>query len=508
VKVVLNRFSLVALFGISSFVLSCSTAPSEPTRATAAAVDSRPLEERLEAGIAKRLERGLGWGFAGFYRNGEKNAVIVRGKRSLEPPVLLMDQSVLEIGSVSKTFTGILVHIAVLEGRLRLDTRLEELLPNLQGKPAGTITVEDLGLHRSGLPRALAHTGTTDPMNPYRNLKEKDLLGALESWSRPATPVVRDYSNVGYEALGLVLEKTYRRKFADLVREKIARPLGLGETAIDRGSRRRGRFVPKVVSGYDAAGDVRPAWDFPGVFAAAGGIEMNAREIRSFVEKLIQPPTSLVGRAIEASMASGIGWDSNPGAPTVLKNGMTGGFSAVLLVNRSERRGLMIVGNSKIDPTGLGAYAMGILPADPLVTQVEQGRARVPDAEILALKGKYSFRRVLDDDEDEVDVARLPAGELEAAPKAIEVLEQFMRMVARIGDSSPRLGVFLTPAAKEGEWTLIDGLYNLGDRFVLEGDGKDLRLKVAEKGTSGKSYWLEYRKLDVRPETFPAYEKE
>jgi hypothetical protein len=168
----------------------------------------------------------------------------------------------------------------------------------------------------------------------------------------------------------------------------------------------------------------------------------------------------------------------------------------------------MVVSNSRIDTTDFGAFAMGVVPADPLVAQIDQGRDKASDAEVVRLKGKYSFRRLLDDDDDEVEPARLPPREIEVALKKLEVLEQFGRIVARVGEASERAGVFLVPGAKEGEWTVIDGILNGGEKIVLEGEGKDLRLKLPDVGASGKKYWLEYRKLEERLETFPAYEKE
>jgi CubicO group peptidase (beta-lactamase class C family) len=453
------------------------------------------------------LELGLGWGIAAVFRESEKNGVLVRGKRSLEPPAVLTERDVFELGSVSRVFTGVLVHLAILEGKLRLDTTLGEKLPSLRGKPAGAITLEELGLHRSGLPFVFSEPPSVDPMNPVRGLKEKDLLAGLESWVRPAAPVARAPSNVGYYALGLLLEKTYARKFSDLFRAKLARPLGLGEAGIDRGHRRRGKFVPKVMRGYDPAGDAMPASEYPDPFGAAGGVEMNTSEMRNFLEKLVFPPNSPLGRAITAALDSGMGWDSEPGARLVSIKALTAGFAADLFLDRDGKRALFITSNSRIETTGLGKFALGLAPSDPLVARIGSGRGKTSNEEVQRLKGKYIFTRLLDDDEDAIDPARLASGEIEPSPKHVEVLEQFARLVLRLGPPKST-GIFLAPAGKPDEWFLIDGLSDAGEKIVLEGGEKDLRLRVQTRGASGKEYWFEYRKLEARPETFPAYEKE
>src|SRR5690606_8665171 len=118
-------------------------------------VDSRPIAERLPLGMEKRIERGLAFGFVGASSESGKSSTWVRGLKSVEPPSKLSETSVVEIGSVSKTMTGILIHLAVLEGKLSLSTKLEEILPSLREKPAGAITVAALGLHCSGLPRSI-----------------------------------------------------------------------------------------------------------------------------------------------------------------------------------------------------------------------------------------------------------------------------------------------------------------------------------------------------------------
>jgi D-alanyl-D-alanine carboxypeptidase len=136
------------------------------------------------------------------------------------------------MGSNTKTFTATMILQLVAEHRLALNDSIEKwlrgLVPNGQN-----ITLRMLLNHTSGLddiaqdPQALAlMTGQVDELP---TAKEVLALGT----ARPvqfAPGKGWAYSNTGYVALGLVLEKVTGHSVADLVQQRIARPLGLKHT--------------------------------------------------------------------------------------------------------------------------------------------------------------------------------------------------------------------------------------------------------------------------------------
>ncbi|MDQ1295200.1 MAG: serine hydrolase [Actinomycetota bacterium] len=137
-----------------------------------------------------------------------------------------------EIGSNTKTMMATIALQLVGEGKLGLDDSLEELLPGFV--PGGkNITLRMLLRHTSGL-----YNYTSDPeliegffADPTAYYSPEEL--AAEAVKRPPVfePDARwEYSNTNYLLVGLILERATGRTPADLLQERIARPLGLRHT--------------------------------------------------------------------------------------------------------------------------------------------------------------------------------------------------------------------------------------------------------------------------------------
>jgi CubicO group peptidase (beta-lactamase class C family) len=167
--------------------------------------------------------RTIAIGTAGTRKAGEKIAV-GRGDR-------------FHIGSNTKAMTALLTAILVKEGKLRWDSQLKDIFPELEKTMTpgmGSITIEQLLSHTSGMP------GDKEPL--FANLFEESFTRAednlsdtrywlMSRWvSQPvaAAPRARySYSNMGYIMVGAVLEKVSGRSWEQLVREKIFAPLRL-----------------------------------------------------------------------------------------------------------------------------------------------------------------------------------------------------------------------------------------------------------------------------------------
>ena len=131
------------------------------------------------------------------------------------------------IGSITKTFTATLVMKAVEENKLKLNETLEKYYPQI--KNADSITIEHLLSHRSGI-----HSFTNDEEYDEWNEQaktEKELIEIIakgESVFEPGSKA--EYSNPNYILLSFILQKIYKKTYADLLKEKITKPLGLSDT--------------------------------------------------------------------------------------------------------------------------------------------------------------------------------------------------------------------------------------------------------------------------------------
>lgn len=136
------------------------------------------------------------------------------------------DQTLYEIGSLTKTFTGLLLAKAVREGKVELDVPVARYLPEIEpsrlGRNGKSITLRHLATHMSGLPMLLACDDQDMPKARLACLAAHDdqdfmaSLARVELLSDPGETYL--YSNAGARLVGLILERVYDAPYPDLVR--------------------------------------------------------------------------------------------------------------------------------------------------------------------------------------------------------------------------------------------------------------------------------------------------
>ncbi len=118
------------------------------------------------------------------------------------------ENSIFEIGSITKTFTGLIFARMVEQGKVKLDEPVRELLPKgTVAKPDGLeITLVDLATQHSGLPRLPDNMHPADIKDPYADYGPANLYQfiAKQGVSRPANAGF-GYSNLGVGLLGQAL---------------------------------------------------------------------------------------------------------------------------------------------------------------------------------------------------------------------------------------------------------------------------------------------------------------
>lgn len=148
----------------------------------------------------------------------------------------LTDQTLFQIGSISKLLSAVLIHQFVAEGRLKLDDQVALLMPELPLPKGDGITVQHLLDHVAGLP-------ADAPLFPP---------GGLWTGFKPGTHW--SYSNTGYDILGKIIEHLGGRPLARQLHDRVFRPLGMTSTkgAITAADRAR------QAQGYEAADNLAP----------------------------------------------------------------------------------------------------------------------------------------------------------------------------------------------------------------------------------------------------------
>ncbi|MET1056870.1 MAG: serine hydrolase domain-containing protein [Pedobacter sp.] len=131
------------------------------------------------------------------------------------------------IGSISKMFTAVLIFQLVEEGKLTLDTKLDAFYPQLPN--AGKITISQMLSHRSGLYNFVVDTAYQTYMSKPRTSEEMlTAFAAQPSVFEPGSKA--EYSNTNYVLLGYIVENLSKKTYAEVLKQKIARKLGLLDT--------------------------------------------------------------------------------------------------------------------------------------------------------------------------------------------------------------------------------------------------------------------------------------
>ncbi|MBT4293033.1 MAG: beta-lactamase family protein, partial [Cryomorphaceae bacterium] len=139
----------------------------------------------------------------------------------------LNSKSKFRIGSISKTFTSVLILKSVEEGKINLDDTIENYFPDIPN--SNKITVENLLSHRSGI---FNFTDSSDYINYMLESKSREeLIEIISNFDSSFKPGRRSsYSNSNYVLLTIILERIYSKNYSELLFDQIIKPLELKNT--------------------------------------------------------------------------------------------------------------------------------------------------------------------------------------------------------------------------------------------------------------------------------------
>ena len=166
-------------------------------------------------------------GSVAISRNGEVIFLRSVGFADMEKQQVADTDSRYRIGSISKTFTSVMVMKAAEKGKLTLEETIDKYFPDLPN--AEKITVSDLLYHRSGI-----HSFTDDPgylswcTQPKTRKELEEIIVSGGSEFEPGSKMA--YSNSNYVLLSIMLEKIYNKPYDKLLRKQITRPARLKST--------------------------------------------------------------------------------------------------------------------------------------------------------------------------------------------------------------------------------------------------------------------------------------
>jgi CubicO group peptidase (beta-lactamase class C family) len=233
------------------------------------------------------------------------------------------------IGSVTKTFTALLLQDMIARGEMNLDDPVARYLPQSVKVPTRNgkeITLRQLVLHTSGLPANPGNLGPT-----WADYTPERLYAFLSGYKLRHDPGEQyKYSNLGASLLGHAIELKAGTNYEYLIEDRICGPLKMERTR------------------------VAPDKDRSPVFYPQGGLCSTANDLLKYVSALVgltrTSLTSLIEKALEVQVQSGVptqnlgSWFvvSDPqGRKFVLHDGDAGGYSAFVIFDESSRRGVV-----------------------------------------------------------------------------------------------------------------------------------------------------------------------
>jgi len=261
--------------------------------------------------------------------------------------------TVYEIGSVTKTFTGILLAHAVLEGKVKLDDDIRKYIdgnyPNLQfnGEP---IRLVHLSNHTSALPSQPRLPGTDeDPFAPSVNFTNDMLHSILHTITLDTLPGTRrQYSNFAVGLLGIILEKVYGMTYEQLLQHYIFKPYKMSETTITLPP-----GTKKMAQGYDVEGREAPYWRNR-LAEPAGGIRSTAHDMLLYMKEQMNSKDSAAWLAHQLTFGTvkegtGLNWGIYTTKKGYLRwshDGGTDGFTSLCLIYPGMQAGIVLLTNN------------------------------------------------------------------------------------------------------------------------------------------------------------------
>lgn len=162
-------------------------------------------------------------------KNGEIIYIKTIGLADVENNKKATENSKYRIGSISKTFTAVLILKAVEEKKLSLNQPIDKWFPTI--KNAKKITIEHLLRHRSGI---YNFTNDKDYLTWNTQPKtEKEMVEIITKGGSDFNPDSKaEYSNSNFVLLTYILEKTFKKSYSDLLQQIIVKPIGLTYTYV------------------------------------------------------------------------------------------------------------------------------------------------------------------------------------------------------------------------------------------------------------------------------------
>jgi CubicO group peptidase (beta-lactamase class C family) len=287
----------------------------------------------------------------GINHNGKATYYAI-GTRSASGSEPLDSATIFEVGSATKTFTGLLLALNIEEGKIGLNDNIDSYLPGRLQLPESyrnKVKLTDLASHQSGLPNLSSDKYFTelmkkDPRNPFRFVDRKYLYDVLRQTDTLTHYGDYQYNNYAYSLLGDLIGRKNKQAYTSLIKRDILGPLQMKSTTFE---------TPKslnIAGLYDQRGVPQESMILDAAMPA-GGLKSNAVDLLKYLAAQISPPVELKS-AIDLTQKNyykdsereiGLGWDIKD--DYYQKDGDTFGNSCLLRFSKKRNLAIVVLSN-------------------------------------------------------------------------------------------------------------------------------------------------------------------
>lgn len=351
------------------------------------------LEALIRSHCVPFISQGKSIGLAVAVVTPTYATIMTFGRPSLSAGTPPRADTLFEIGSITKTFTGITLAREIERGVVRLEQPVQELLPPGVKLPAAArgVTLRHLTTHSSGFPRLPDNWSPLSSIgmmlfgsDPYAGYGEADLMKDVSTVNLQSEPGAKScYSNFGMTLLGHLLATKAGSSYEALVKRDVCLPLGMKDTTvtIDRTQ------AARVAQAYRAVVRCGPLvlalrsdpWFVGNDLGSAGALRSTVNDMLKYLQANMHPDGQPIEHALRESHQElfredeqttyGMNWihsqSEKLAQAMIWHNGGTGGFRSFIGFTGDSRFGVLVLSNSSEDVDDLAVDLLSDLAKPP-----------------------------------------------------------------------------------------------------------------------------------------------
>lgn len=283
------------------------------------------------------------------------------------------ENTLYEIGSMSKAFTGVAILLLEEQGKLSLDDDIRDYLPWLELKYKGIyqgkqinepvkVTIKNFLYHTSGIP----YESIVGIMPSRDDMALENTVSTLTGTYLKEYPgEVYSYATINYDVLGLVIEEVSGTTYEEYIEENLLIPLGLFDTYVDREkAEKTGRlakgyktkfFFPRLTESPELRGSV-PAGYY--ISSAADmerwiRIQLGLIEVSEIYQRVIER-SHVPDTTVEPSYNDfyGAGWQVELQGKEYMHSGTNPTFASMIYMEPFRLYGICVLSNLSANTAG------------------------------------------------------------------------------------------------------------------------------------------------------------